>query len=82
MPQTFTITLTDVNERADGRWPCRRTPWRRTRQTGTVVGTASTTDPDAGDTHTYQLTDTAGGRFAINSGTGEITVADEEPAEL
>ncbi len=43
---------------------------------GTVVGTASTTDPDAGDTHTYQLTDTAGGRFAINSATGEITVAD------
>ena len=42
------------------------------------MGTASTTDPDAGDTHTYQLTDTAGGRFAINSATGEITVADKE----
>ncbi|MDP2323302.1 MAG: DUF2341 domain-containing protein, partial [Gammaproteobacteria bacterium] len=43
---------------------------------GTVVGTASTTDPDAGDTHTYQLTDTAGGRFAINASTGQIIVAD------
>ena len=43
---------------------------------GTVIGTASTTDPDAGDTHTYQLTDNAGGRFAINSATGVITVAD------
>ncbi len=43
---------------------------------GTVVGTASTTDPDTGDTHTYQLTDSAGGRFAINSATGVITVAD------
>ncbi len=43
---------------------------------GTVVGTASTSDPDAGDIHTYQLIDNAGGRFAINSRTGVITVAD------
>ncbi len=42
---------------------------------GTVVGTVSGTDVDAGDTKTYSLTDTAGGRFAINSSTGEITVA-------
>ena len=44
--------------------------------TGTVVGIVSGTDPDSGDTKTYSLTDTAGGRFAINSSTGEITVAD------
>ena len=44
--------------------------------TGTVVGTVTGTDPDASDTKTYRLTDTAGGRFAINAGTGEITVAD------
>ena len=44
--------------------------------TGTVVGTVSGTDPDAGDTKSYSLTDTAGGRFAINASTGEITVAD------
>jgi VCBS repeat-containing protein len=44
--------------------------------TGTVVGTITGTDPDAGDTKSYSLTDTAGGRFAINSSTGEITVAD------
>jgi VCBS repeat-containing protein len=43
---------------------------------GTVVGTVSGTDPDAGDTKTYSLTDTAGGRFAINSTTGVLTVAD------
>ncbi|MBA5869951.1 MAG: tandem-95 repeat protein, partial [Nitrospira sp. CR2.1] len=43
---------------------------------GTVVGTVSGTDPDTGDTKTYSLTDTAGGRFAINSSTGQITVAD------
>ncbi|MBK9308524.1 MAG: hypothetical protein IPM58_15915 [Nitrospira sp.] len=43
---------------------------------GTVVGIVSGTDPDSGDTKTYSLTDTAGGRFAINSSTGQITVAD------
>ncbi|MCA9149816.1 MAG: DUF4347 domain-containing protein, partial [Planctomycetales bacterium] len=32
-------------------------------------------DLDPGDTHTFALTDDAGGRFAINSSTGEITVA-------
>ena len=42
---------------------------------GTVIGSASTTDPDAGDIHTYQLTDDAGGRFAIDTNTGQITVA-------
>ncbi|MFO0700790.1 MAG: DUF4347 domain-containing protein [Nitrospira sp.] len=44
--------------------------------TGTVVGTAAGVDPDAGDTKSYSLTDTAGGRFAINASTGQITVAD------
>jgi hypothetical protein len=43
---------------------------------GTVVGIVTGTDPDTGDTQTYSLTNTAGGRFAINSATGEITVAD------
>ena len=32
-------------------------------------------DADIGDTRTYSLTDNAGGRFAINNITGEITVA-------
>ena len=43
---------------------------------GRLVGTISTTDPDSGDTFTYTLTDDAGGRFAIDTNTGEITVAD------
>lgn len=43
---------------------------------GTVVGTAAVTDADSGDTATYSLTNNAGGRFTINSSTGEITVAD------
>ncbi|WP_461537953.1 tandem-95 repeat protein [Spongorhabdus nitratireducens] len=39
------------------------------------VGTVAASDTD-GDSLTYSLTDNAGGRFAINSSTGEITVAD------
>ena len=42
---------------------------------GAVVGTVSSSDID-GDTLTYSLSDNAGGRFAIDSSTGEITVAD------
>ncbi len=43
--------------------------------TGTVVGTtAFSTDPEAA-TVTYSLTNNAGGRFAINSSTGVVTVA-------
>ena len=43
---------------------------------GTVVGTATGSDVDVGDVLSYSLTDDAGGRFAIDSSTGEITVAD------
>ncbi|MDX1930867.1 MAG: VCBS domain-containing protein [Pirellulaceae bacterium] len=41
----------------------------------TFIGTLLATDPDAGNTYTYTLTNNAGGRFAINSTTGQITVA-------
>ncbi|WP_153016629.1 beta strand repeat-containing protein, partial [Cylindrospermopsis raciborskii] len=45
---------------------------------GTLVGiTASATDADnSNNTVTYNLTDNAGGRFAINSTTGVVSVAD------
>jgi hypothetical protein len=43
---------------------------------GTVVGTVSATDQDSGESFTYSLTNDAGGRFAIDPNTGEITVAD------
>lgn len=41
---------------------------------GTSVGTASATDPDSGQTLTYSLSGSSA--FAIDPGTGEITVAD------
>lgn len=44
---------------------------------GMTVGiTALATDADAGDRVTYNLTDDAGGRFAIDANSGVITVAD------
>ncbi|WP_257293046.1 cadherin domain-containing protein, partial [Endozoicomonas sp. ONNA1] len=42
---------------------------------GTVVGSVTATDVE-GDNLVYSLTNDAGGRFAINSATGQITVAD------
>ncbi|MEN1704526.1 MAG: LamG-like jellyroll fold domain-containing protein, partial [Planctomycetota bacterium] len=43
---------------------------------GTVVATASAVDADSSDSHAYALVDDAGGRFAIDPASGEITVAD------
>ncbi|MBN8604209.1 MAG: cadherin domain-containing protein, partial [Planctomycetes bacterium] len=43
---------------------------------GTTVATLAALDRDSGNTFTYSLTNNAGGRFAINSSTGAITVAD------
>ncbi|XZE19693.1 VCBS domain-containing protein [Pirellulaceae bacterium SH449] len=42
---------------------------------GTRVGMVFTAHPISGTTYTYSLTDNAGGRFAIDATTGEITVA-------
>lgn len=73
--EEMTLNLTDANE----------TPTDLTLSdsgvaenaaNGTVVGTVATTDPDSGDSFTYSLTDNAGGRFAVNAETGEITVLD------
>jgi hypothetical protein len=42
---------------------------------GTAVGTVTGTDVDAGDVLTYSLTNSAGGRFAIDLNSGQVTVA-------
>jgi len=43
---------------------------------GTVVGTVVPNDPDTGQTHAFSITGgNTGGAFAINSTTGQITVA-------
>ena len=43
---------------------------------GTLVGNAAGTDIDAGDSLTFSLTNDAGGRFAVDLNTGQLTVAD------
>jgi len=43
---------------------------------GTLVGTIAGVDPNAGDSFSYALLDDAGGRFAIDAATGQISVAD------
>jgi VCBS repeat-containing protein len=43
---------------------------------GTVIGTLSAQDPDAGDSFTYRLLSNAGGRFALDASGTRIVVAD------
>jgi len=73
--QVISVTVTPVND-APTDLSLSAISIAENAATGTVVGTVTSTDPDAGDTKTYSLTDTAGGRFAINASTGVITVAD------
>ena len=72
--KSFTITVTNVNE-APTALVLSGSSVTENAATGTPVGTVSATDPDVGETLTYSLTDSAGGRFAINSLTGALTVA-------
>ena len=77
---TFTIAVTDVDE-FDVTTPIDSNAATNTiaedATTGSTVGiTANATDPDgSNNTVTYSLTDNAGGRFAIDSSTGVVTVS-------
>src|SRR6185437_1571750 len=72
--QAIAVTVTDVNETpTDLSLSANSVAENATN--GTVVGRVTGTDPDRGDTKTYSLTDSAGGRFAINRSTGVLTVA-------
>ena len=71
---TMTIDITPVND-APTDLSLSANTVAENAANGTVVGTVNGTDPDSGDTKAYSLTDNAGGRFAINSVTGQITVA-------
>ena len=44
---------------------------------GLTAGTVAATDPDAGDTITYALTDDAGGMFSIDADSGDLTLTDK-----
>ncbi|MDN5003916.1 VCBS domain-containing protein [Bradyrhizobium sp. GCM10027634] len=62
---TFTIATTNVNEAPTDISLSNATIPQGTAN-GTVVGTLSAVDPDAGDTATFSLVDNAGGQFAVS----------------
>ncbi len=72
--ESFTINLTNVNE-APSNATLSGGLVAENAANGTVVGTVTGADPDAGATLSYSLTNNAGGRFAINGSTGQLTVA-------
>ncbi|MCH3873826.1 hypothetical protein LZC35_08925, partial [Campylobacter jejuni] len=59
--KTFTIAVTNVNEAPTNATLSAATVAENAAN-GTVVGTVTGTDPDAGSTLTYSLTNNAGGR--------------------
>ena len=63
--ETFAITVTDANDPPTDIALDNQTVAENAAN-GIQVGTLSATDPDAGDTFAYTLTDSAGGRFAID----------------
>ena len=73
--QNFNIEVTDANE-APSLLGLSNASVIEDAADGTVVGSVAASDPDAGDSLTYSLTDDADGRFAIDPDTGVITVAD------
>ncbi len=73
--ETFTLAVTDVNETPTDLTISSNAVAENSAE-GVAVGTVSTTDQDVGDSFTYTLLDDAGGRFAIDPNTGQVTVAD------
>ena len=73
-PNTLTVNVTAVND-APTDLSLSASTVAENAANGTVVGTVTGSDVDAGDTKSYTLTNNAGGRFAINRTTGALTVA-------
>ncbi len=72
--KAFTLNVTNVNE-APTNATLAGGSVAENSANGTVVGLVTGVDPDAGAVLSYALTDTAGGRFAIDATSGQITVA-------
>lgn len=71
---TVTLTVNPVNDRPDDLYLSGDSVVENSAS-GTVVGNISARDVDGNSGLIYRMVDTAGGRFAINETTGEITVA-------
>jgi VCBS repeat-containing protein len=71
---TITVSLTNVNEAPVVNTAMFTVP--ENSANGTVVGTVTFTDPDAGQSHTFAIAGgNTGGAFALNPTTGQLTVA-------
>ncbi|WP_235111743.1 putative Ig domain-containing protein [Acaryochloris sp. 'Moss Beach'] len=73
LDKVMTISTTNVNE-APTQITLSADLVAENSSDGTVIGTLSTADPDAGDSHTYSLLENAGGRFQIVG--NQLQVAD------
>jgi VCBS repeat-containing protein len=72
---TITVNITDANDPVGPVSVTGALSVAELAAGGTIVGTASATDVDPGNTITYSLSDNAGGRFSIDGATGVISVA-------
>ena len=72
--KTITVTVNDVNE-APTDAALSGNSVAENSANGTAVGIVTGVDPDAGSVLSYALTNDAGGRFAIDAASGQITVA-------
>jgi hypothetical protein len=72
--KALTITVTNVNEAPTNATLSNASVGEHSAN-GTVVGTVTGADPDAGATLSYSLLNDAGGRFLINATTGVLSVA-------
>lgn len=70
--QAITVQVADVNE-APANVAIDDSSVDENAPAGTLVGTVTADDPDAGDTLAFSLVDDAGGRFAIDASTGALT---------
>jgi Ca2+-binding RTX toxin-like protein len=73
--EVFSIAVTNVNEAPTSLTLTSGGAVAENAANGTIVAQLSATDPDSGSSLSYSLSNTAGGRFAINATTGAITVA-------
>ena len=70
---TATITVNEIADDAPTQIQLSNTSIDENVANGSVVGTLGTIDPDAGDTHTYELVNNADGRFAIVGNEIQVT---------
>jgi VCBS repeat-containing protein len=73
--QLITVNITGANDAPSAPTLASGGSVAENSANGTSAGVMTATDPDAGAVLTYSLTNSAGGRFAIDPTTGEITVA-------